>query len=284
MIRKLQFLSALSLIFGFSTVAFAATDNPSGTVTLTFSGISAGVGASIGKGELSYKGYKIPFEASAFSVGEIGIGNKKGRGYIYNLNNLKDFNGTYSAQKAGIAVVAGQGFERLSNDAGVAIELKSEELGVQLGIAVGKTKMTLDSEALEKVLAALNAPAKKTAERSILFDTGSADIADAEKAKLYELVNTVRENPATEVVVTGYTDTQGTFESNVVLSQERAKKVFAELQQIAKKSGLNQLPPERINVFGVGEAGGEQNKAVQANRRVDIAIYSSPRSRKNITQ
>ena len=76
--RLLKSVMVVGLVLGLSSTAFAK-DKPSGTVTLTFRGISAGVGGSIGKGELVFKGFRLPFEASAFSLGEIGIGKKKGK-------------------------------------------------------------------------------------------------------------------------------------------------------------------------------------------------------------
>ena len=165
---------------------------------------------------------------------------RKEKGFIYNLKSLEDFNGTFTARKTGIAVIAGRGYERLENDKGVVIELKNDETGLQLGLAAGKTKMTLHADKLKQVMAALNAPAKKTAEKAIFFDTGSSKISKAEQTKLHEIVNMVRKNPATEVVVTGYTDTTGGFEKNVELSHERAKMVAKELRAIAKQSGLQQ--------------------------------------------
>lgn len=278
MFKNRMALFAASILMGASICI--AEPTPDAQITFDYTSIAAGIGGGAGKGVLKYKGYHIPFEVSGFSVIDAGITKKEGIGFVYNLENLADFGGKYSARTGDITVLAGRGFQRLSNDKKVFIEVKTKQKGIGLSLSAGKLEFELDENAVKRTLASLNAPKKKAVFKSVYFDLGSSKIREDDKPKLQELVGELRKGKATEVQVVGYTDTTGTLEKNAILSAERAENVYSMLKQLATQSGLQTVPPKRIDVFGKGEAGGPKNDKNQANRRVDIAVvYDIPKEK-----
>jgi outer membrane protein OmpA-like peptidoglycan-associated protein len=278
---KLRFtLLLLGGMMFFASSLSASPNAPDASVTFEIISVSVGVGGSLGKGTLNYKGYKIPFKMSGFTIGEAGIAKKEGHGFVYNLSALADFSGEFSSQSGGIAVLSGVGYQRMHNDNDVFVELRSMDLGINIGFGGGSFKMILDETAVKKTLAALNAPIKKEAFKSIYFDLGSDTVREADLPILQELVAELRLGQAFEVLIKGYTDTTGTLENNVELSISRAENVYIALRQLAKESGLQEIPPSRIDLFGLGEAGGPSEQVNQANRRVDVAVgYNVPKDK-----
>ncbi len=78
------------------------------------------------------------------------------------------------------------------------------------------------------------------------FNTGSAELAPAERARLEAVIERARARPGGEIVVTGHTDRQGSVEFNDRLALERAQAI--RLLFIARG-----FPPERIDAVGRGE-------------------------------
>jgi OOP family OmpA-OmpF porin len=99
------------------------------------------------------------------------------------------------------------------------------------------------------------------------FDTGSAKLKKAADAKLGEVVDFAKANPGSDLLITGYTDNQGSEAKNVKLSAARAEAVKAYL---VKKG----VAADRISTKGLGSANPVgDNKTVAgraANRRVEI--------------
>lgn len=111
----------------------------------------------------------------------------------------------------------------------------------------------------------------------VYFDLGSAQLTDAERRKLSNVITAVESSSASEIVLSGFTDTTGSSMHNQKLSTQRAVTVFESLKTLGRQSQIA-LPPERIEVLGRGEAGGPQNVKNQENRRVDILIVPSGRA------
>ncbi|WP_456342780.1 OmpA family protein [Thermovibrio sp.] len=105
---------------------------------------------------------------------------------------------------------------------------------------------------------------------TVLFEFNSYKLKPEAKEMLRKVAKTLNENPDTVIVVAGYTDSTGSFDYNVKLSEKRAEAVRNELV-------LNGVDPTRIVVFGCGPkhpiAPNNTPEGRSLNRRVEILIY-----------
>lgn len=102
-----------------------------------------------------------------------------------------------------------------------------------------------------------------------LFETGKSDLKPGALQNLYRLVNYLKENPRHNVVVEGHTDSVGSSQSNVALSERRA-------HAVANFLIANGVEGSRIDDVGYGEDYPiDTNKTAagrEHNRRVEITI------------
>jgi outer membrane protein OmpA-like peptidoglycan-associated protein len=110
--------------------------------------------------------------------------------------------------------------------------------------------------------------AGKIVTHGILFDSGSARIKAESYKTLADIGALLTENPALRLSIEGHTDGDGSEESNVQLSQERAASVKAYLVDIYKidagrleSAGLGESKPIETNETAEGKA---------MNRRVEL--------------
>ena len=116
----------------------------SGSLTATATSIAAGVGWSWGKGTLTLlDGSQHDFKVSGLDVVAVGVKQASIVGKVYNLKEVKDFEGTYSTAKAGIAVGAGAGAATMSNQNGVLIDVTGTASGIDVRLAASGMKVTL---------------------------------------------------------------------------------------------------------------------------------------------
>ena len=103
----------------------------------------------------------------------------------------------------------------------------------------------------------------------VLFDVDEATLKAGATQSLARLVRFLKEYPDRQVLVEGHTDSTGTEEYNLGLSQRRADSVVQFLT-------LNGVAPERAIATGYGQtypvAGNETAEGRQLNRRVEIVI------------
>ena len=114
--------------------------------------------------------------------------------------------------------------------------------------------------------------------RNIFFEFGTSTIKKESKPELDRIYKLLTEKPNIVVEISGHTDTRGKPEDNLKLSNERAKKVVAELID----RGVNK---KRLQAKGYGETkplaenfdkNGEENpKGMAINRRVELTILST---------
>ena len=103
----------------------------------------------------------------------------------------------------------------------------------------------------------------------ITFATNQSDI----KPEFYEVLNSVvlvlKEFEKTSIHITGYTDSVGTFEYNIKLSEKRAQSVASYLQ-------AQQVHPARLVTYGKGPdnpvAGNDTEEGRARNRRVVLML------------
>src|SRR5438105_3421012 len=109
--------------------------------------------------------------------------------------------------------------------------------------------------------------------QDVLFDTGQATLRSGAQARLDQLAAVLRNYPERRVLVEGFTDSTGSEQSNLALSQARAEAVRTAL--IMKGVAAN-----RIDVRGYGESRPIASNATaagrQQNRRVEV-VFSDAR-------
>ncbi|MGY6275763.1 hypothetical protein [Methylomonas sp. MgM2] len=134
------FLTILS-IAGFSASSFAEPSKIDGTITLNVGSVAAGVGWTWGGGVMTFEGVEHHFDISGLSLADVGISEFSAAGIVYNLNELKNFEGTYHGVKAGATIAGGVGAIALKNDRGVVLELNGS--GEGLKFALGPQGVTI---------------------------------------------------------------------------------------------------------------------------------------------
>lgn len=174
---------------------------------------------------------------------------------------------------AGLGAVIGNQF----GDNGTAV-------GAIVGAVVGGTTGALIGRHMDKQAAELESDLegatvervgegiKVTFDSGLLFAVGKSDLSAAAQASLRELAETLNKYEDTEVLIEGHTDSSGSDELNLKLSEDRARSVRTFLV------GQN-VKASRLTTVGYGEAqpiGDNSTTAGKAqNRRVEVAIYAN---------
>ena len=116
-------------------VFFGNTDVPpgcNGTSLESFAG-----------GTLGYKGKSYPFSIDGLDVGSVGMSTSTTNGKVYNLKNLQDFNGTYTAIGASATVGGGGSVSTMRNQNGVKMTLGGTSTGLRVKAGVDGLKVQL---------------------------------------------------------------------------------------------------------------------------------------------
>ena len=108
--------------------------------------------------------------------------------------------------------------------------------------------------------------------QNIYYDFDKADLRDESVAELNRLVKIMRDNPQITIELGSHTDTNGTEEYNIELSQRRAKSVMDYLL-------ANAVAKDRLTYFGFGESKPlifpeMSDMDEQINRRTEFRIKS----------
>ncbi|MGE3538769.1 MAG: OmpA family protein [Candidatus Tectimicrobiota bacterium] len=151
---------------------------------------------------------------------------------------------------------------------------EAEQARQQASLAASQAQAaTRQAQQLQQELAALQA---KQTERGmvltlgdVLFETGKADLRAGALQNLYPLTTFLQKYPERQVMIEGHTDSQGSADSNLDLSQRRAESVQSFLLQ-------NSIEPARVTARGYGEttpvASNTTAAGRQQNRRVEIVL------------
>jgi len=103
----------------------------------------------------------------------------------------------------------------------------------------------------------------------IMFETGSARIAERSFGLLDDVVAVLEANPGVDVVIEGHTDSQGSASHNKELSHERAEAV----RKFLVRRGID---ARRLEAHGYGEArpiaSNSTEEGREANRRVELRV------------
>jgi outer membrane protein OmpA-like peptidoglycan-associated protein len=106
----------------------------------------------------------------------------------------------------------------------------------------------------------------------VSFETGEAELKAEAMRRLYPLVTYLKEHPNREVIIEGHTDSTGSADFNLQLSQQRADAVRDFLVS-------NGIDPDRIITRGYGQgypvASNVTAAGRQENRRVEVVVLRS---------
>ncbi len=104
------------------------------------------------------------------------------------------------------------------------------------------------------------------------FPSGKSEIDAVNFSLLNKISESIKQFPNSKIVVSGHTDSLGSDELNMKLSEARAAKVAAFLNQVAN------IRQDRIESYGFGESKPVSNNETKAgrdaNRRVEILIVN----------
>jgi hypothetical protein len=141
---KRTILAALAAACLASTVALAADRKPDATIDLSAGSVAVGVGIDWGKGTLHYKGQDIPVKVKGLSLVRVGASKLTASGEVYNVNDIADVSGNYSAVAAGAALAGGGNVIAMQNDHGVVMHLRSTTVGVDLDFGVKGLEVSVE--------------------------------------------------------------------------------------------------------------------------------------------
>jgi hypothetical protein len=116
---------------------------PDATLMMSEGQVALGIGWSWGKGTLNFKKKKYEFKVDGLSVIDVGITKATSKGKVYNLKNLSDFDGIYTAMAAEGTIAGGAGVTKMQNQNGVVIELVSTTQGANLKLAAEGVKFAI---------------------------------------------------------------------------------------------------------------------------------------------
>jgi len=113
---------------------------------------------------------------------------------------------------------------------------------------------------------------KVTFQSGILFDVNKSDLRPEAQVELTKLASVLSKYDDTNILLEGHTDSDGSDEYNLTLSERRARAVQAFLAQQG-------VMTTRMTVMGYGEsqpvADNSTTLGKQANRRVEVAIMAN---------
>jgi outer membrane protein OmpA-like peptidoglycan-associated protein len=103
----------------------------------------------------------------------------------------------------------------------------------------------------------------------VLFDTGRAELKPGAERSIERIATFLSDHPERRVQVEGFTDSQGTDDYNLELSQKRADSVARAIMQRG-------VDAQRVRAMGYGEefpkASNDNAGSRQLNRRVEIVV------------
>lgn len=145
------------------------------------------------------------------------------------------------------------------------MDKQAQEIQEEVPGATVETTTTTDPETGETVTESINV----TFASGVLFEFGASSLTTASRAELDRMSGIMNRYPDTDITIDGYTDSKGSDDFNLKLSQKRAASVADYLAQ----SGINR---QRMITHGYGEANpvasNDTDEGRAANRRVILGI------------
>jgi hypothetical protein len=125
-------------------VVAQSSDAKTGYVRVFFAKAAVIAGAGAGRGVLTFDGHDHPFRVYGLSVGvTVGASASRLAGRAAYLNQLSDFEGTYTAVGTGGALIGGGGGVQLKNEKGVIITLHGPKAGLEFAANLSGIRIEL---------------------------------------------------------------------------------------------------------------------------------------------
>ena len=129
------------LLFSAGTIAEEKAD---ATIEITLVKAGLIVGGSGGSGTLHYKGKAYPLSIGGVSLGAtIGVTQADLTGNVYNLKDVADIEGTYTAAQASAALAGGEKRVVMNNSKGVQVDMQGKQIGAELALDLNGMKISL---------------------------------------------------------------------------------------------------------------------------------------------
>jgi hypothetical protein len=114
----------------------SADAKPDATIDISGSTVGVGVGFTDAKGTVLYEGKAYPVQIKGVGVAQVGASTLTAKGEVFNLKQLQDINGNYTAASAGAALASGATETTMKNQNGVVIKMHATDAGVNLRLSV----------------------------------------------------------------------------------------------------------------------------------------------------
>jgi outer membrane protein OmpA-like peptidoglycan-associated protein len=162
-------------------------------------------------------------------------------------------------------------------------QLGNTTLGVIIGAAVGGTAgvlignhMDKQAEEIEKIdgvtVYRVGEGIALKFDSGILFGFDSSTLRSEAKSNIHKLADILNKYPDSNILIAGYTDSDGAEQYNQQLSERRAKAV-------SDYTMMQGISSSRLSIVGLGEnepiATNSTESGKQLNRRVEIAIFAN---------
>jgi OmpA-OmpF porin, OOP family len=148
------------------------------------------------------------------------------------------------------------------------VEVGAEFTGKHLLVIVQKEAMAQDIVANAEIFSNDIRTTGHAAVYGIYFDTGKSTIKSESAQAIEEIAKLLKSDPALKLYVVGHTDNEGTIDSNIRLSQDRADAVIKALIQD------HNIAPARLRAYGCGlfapVASNDTEEGRSKNRRVEL--------------
>jgi outer membrane protein OmpA-like peptidoglycan-associated protein len=149
---------------------------------------------------------------------------------------------------------------------------RNEALNAQTQLTQAQAESQRLAAQLENIQASQTSRGLVLTLQDVLFDTGRAQLKPGAERSLDQIAAFLNEHPERRVQVEGFTDSQGTDDYNLELSQKRADAVAMAIIQRG-------IDAQRVRALGYGEqypkAGNVDSGSRQLNRRVEIIVSNS---------
>ena len=154
----------------------------------------------------------------------------------------------------------------------MAQQARSEAMSAKAQVEQSEAEKQRLAAQLENMQAAQTSRGIVLTLDDVLFDTGKAQLKTGADRSIEQIAAFLKENPDRRVQVEGFTDSQGSDDFNLELSQSRADAVA---MAIIKRG----VDSERVRALGYGEgypvASNANAGSRQLNRRVEIIVSNN---------
>lgn len=114
-------------------------------------------------------------------------------------------------------------------------------------------------------------PGQAVVLKNVLFETGSSTLLPTALAEIRQLANLLQQNPALRIQINGHTDDVGAADSNLQLSEQRAKAVYEQLLAYG-------IDASRLRYKGYGEnrplIANDSQASRAVNRRTEFELLT----------